>query len=61
MNEICRLTKLFCENTCRTIPIDKDVELALRYLNVDEEQLVNEIIRLKDNPDQFPSLQGKPL
>jgi len=56
MGEICRLTKLFCENTGRTIPVDKDVELALHYLNVPESELTYEISKLLENPNQ-PALQ----
>jgi hypothetical protein len=59
MNEICRLSKNFCENSGRTVPIDKDIELALRYLNVDEDGLVNEIAKLMDPAHQVPTLQGK--
>jgi hypothetical protein len=57
MGEVCRLSKLFCENMGRTVPIDKDVELALRYLNVPENELTDEIVKLLSHPNQ-PALQS---
>lgn len=53
MNEICRLTKLFCENTGRTLPLDKDVEMALRHLNVSENAMIAEITNLVQRPNYF--------
>lgn len=61
MDNICRLAKQFCENASRTIPIDKDVELALAYLNVPEEKIIQEIEKLKNQPQHFPALEGKTL
>lgn len=59
MNEICRLSKNFSENAGRIVTIDKDVELALRYLNVDEDGLIQEIAKLMDPTNQLPILQGE--
>ncbi|KAI6171156.1 putative rnase h [Aphelenchoides bicaudatus] len=60
MNEICRMSKLFCDNAGRTIPIDKDIEMALNFMNVSDVGLVEEFNKCVEAPEKYPALQIRP-
>ncbi|KAI6218582.1 Transcription initiation factor TFIID subunit 8 [Aphelenchoides besseyi] len=57
MSEICRITKLVCEHSGRVLPIETDVELALRNLGANKLRIIEEIQKLSDPSTAYPVLR----
>ncbi|KAI6186003.1 Exonuclease family protein [Aphelenchoides besseyi] len=57
MGEICRITKLVCEHSGRVLPIETDVELALRNLGANKLKIIEEIQKLSNPSTAYPVLR----